>query len=118
MDYNEDLDPPPPQDIFNVFEAVYLLSQSSSDSDKYKCTWLKVKIIRSSILNDGGCPDACSRSLSIALNHEEITSIIAATSDIFQRKCANTITQPEQKKKLLSICTIFIGTSFTSVLGY
>ena len=36
MYYNEDLDPPPPQDISNVFAAEDLLSHSSSDSAKYK----------------------------------------------------------------------------------
>ena len=33
---NEGLDPPPPQDISNVFAASDLLSCSSSDSAKYK----------------------------------------------------------------------------------
>ena len=46
---NEELDPPPPQDISNVFAAADLLSQSSSDSNKYKCAWLKGEVIRSSI---------------------------------------------------------------------
>ena len=36
MTDNEDLDPPPPQDISNVFAAADLLSRSSSDSDQYK----------------------------------------------------------------------------------
>ena len=36
MDYNEDLDPPPPHDISNVFSAADLSSQSSYDSVKYK----------------------------------------------------------------------------------
>ena len=35
MDYNEDLDPPSPQDISHVFSFADLSSQSSSDSDKY-----------------------------------------------------------------------------------
>ena len=33
---NEELDPPPPQDILNVFVAADLLSSSLSDSAKYK----------------------------------------------------------------------------------
>ena len=33
--YNEDLDPPPPQDIPNIFSSADLFSQSSSDSAKY-----------------------------------------------------------------------------------
>ena len=82
MAYNKDLDIPIPQEISNVFAAADLLSCSSSDSDKYKRAWLKAKLIRSSILSAGGCPDACSISLSIALNHGEIASIIAATSAI------------------------------------
>ena len=53
MAYNEDLDPPPPQDISNVFAAAVLLSYSSSDSAKYKRAWLKAKVIHSSILSAG-----------------------------------------------------------------
>ena len=33
---NEDIDPPPPHDISNVFAAADLSSCSSSDSAKYK----------------------------------------------------------------------------------
>ena len=50
---NEDLDPPPPQDISNVFAAADLLSHLSSDSAKYKLAWRKAKVIRSYILSDG-----------------------------------------------------------------
>ena len=53
MSDNVDLDPPPPQDIYNVFAAAYLSSRSSSDSDKYKRAWIMAKLIRSSILSDG-----------------------------------------------------------------
>ena len=67
---NEDLNPPPPQDIYNVFAAAYLLSHSSSYSAKYKRAWLKAKVIRSSILSAVECPDAYSRALSIATNHK------------------------------------------------
>ena len=70
MACNEDLDPPLPQDISNVFAAADFSSQSSSYSAKYKCAWHKAKVIRSSILYDGEITDACSRALSIALNHE------------------------------------------------
>ena len=66
---NKDLDPPPPQDISNVFAAADLSSCSSSDLAKYKCAWLKTKLTRSYILSAGECPDAFSRALSIALNH-------------------------------------------------
>ena len=43
MAYNEDLDPPPPHVISNVFAAAELSSRSSSDSDKYKCACLKAR---------------------------------------------------------------------------
>ena len=49
MAFNEDIDPPPPQYISNVFAAEDLLSHSSSDSAKYKRACLKAKVIRSSI---------------------------------------------------------------------
>ena len=70
MAYNEELDPPPPQDISNVLASADLLSHSSSGPDKYKRAWLKAKLFHSSILSTGECPDACSRVLSIALNHK------------------------------------------------
>ena len=53
MAYNEDIDPPPLQDESNVFAAADLLSNSSSDSNKYKRTWYKAKVILSSILSAG-----------------------------------------------------------------
>ena len=53
MGYNEDIDPPPPHDISNVFSAADLSSQSSYDSVKYKCAWHMAKGIRSSILSSG-----------------------------------------------------------------
>ena len=61
MTYNEDLDLTPPQDILNVFAAAYLLSRSSSDSNQYRRAYLKAKLICSSILSSGECPDSCSR---------------------------------------------------------
>ena len=60
MTDNEELDTPPPQDIYNVFTAADLLSRSSSDSAKYKGAWLKAKVMRSSLLSAGECPDARS----------------------------------------------------------
>ena len=51
--YNEDLDPPPPHDILNVFAAADLSSQSSYDSVKYKRAWHRAKVIRSYILSSG-----------------------------------------------------------------
>ena len=41
MSNDEDLDPPPPQDISNMFAEADLLSQSSSGSAKYKRRWQK-----------------------------------------------------------------------------
>ena len=64
---NEDLDPPPPHDISNVFVAAYLLSQSSYDTVKYKRAWHRAKGIHSSILSSGKSPDARSTALSIEL---------------------------------------------------
>ena len=101
MAYNEDLDPPPPQDISNVFAAADLSSRSSSDSNKYKRAWLKAKVIRSSILSAGECPDACSRTLSILMNDKEISSIMAVTGAIFPERYANVITRHEQKKNIV-----------------
>ena len=57
MSDNEELDNPPPQGKSNVFAVEVLLSRSSSDSEKYKRAWLKAKVILSSILSAGDCPD-------------------------------------------------------------
>ena len=50
---NEDLDPPSPQDISNVFAAADLLYRSSYDSNKYKRAWSKAKVIHYSVLSSG-----------------------------------------------------------------
>ena len=50
---NEELDPPTPQDILNVFALADVSSRLSSDSNKYKVALLRLKVIRSSILYDG-----------------------------------------------------------------
>ena len=105
MDYNEDIDPPLPHDISNVFAAADLLSQSSYDSVKYKRAWHRAKGIRYYNLSSGESPDACSRALSIALNHKDIASIMAVTGTIFSKQYANTITRHEQKKTILSHAT-------------
>ena len=63
MGYNEDIDPPPPPDISNVFAAADLLSQSSYDTVKYKRAWHRAKGICSSILSSGESLDARSRAL-------------------------------------------------------
>ena len=77
MAYNEDLYPPPPHDILNVFAAADLSSQSSYESVKYKRSQHRAKGIHSSILSSGESPDARSRALSVAMNHKEIASIIS-----------------------------------------
>ena len=102
---NEDLDSPPSHDLLNVFAAADLSSQSSYDSVKYKRAWHRAKGIRSSILSSGEFPGACSRALSIALNHKEISSIMAVTGTILPKQYANVITRHEQKKKTLSHAT-------------
>ena len=51
MSDNEELDPPPPQDISNVFAAADFSSGSPYDSAKYKRAWIKTKVIRSYILS-------------------------------------------------------------------
>ena len=104
MVYNEDLDPPPPQDMSNVFSSADLSYQSSSDSAKYKRAWYKARLIRSSILSYGEIPDACSRALSIALNHEEISSILAVTGAILPKiyQC----NYPTRTKEFFSPCKI------------
>ena len=43
---NEELDPPPLQDILNVFSTSDMSSRSSFDSAKYKYAWLKANVIR------------------------------------------------------------------------
>ena len=53
MAYNEYLDPLPPHHISNLFAESDLSSHSSSDSNKYKCAWLKARVIRSYILSAG-----------------------------------------------------------------
>ena len=99
MAYSEDLYPPPPQDILNVFAASALSSQPSSDSAKYKHAWHKEKLIHYSILSAGESTDACSRTLSIALTHKEIASIMAVTGAISAKRYAYA-TNPHDQKQL------------------
>ena len=106
MASNEDIDTPIPQDISNVFAAADLSSQSSYDSVKYKRAWHWAKGIRSSILSSGESPDAQSISLSIALNHREIASIMAVTGTILPKRYANVITRHEQNKQNIVTCNI------------
>ena len=105
MAYNEDIDPPPPHDISNVFAAADFLSQSSYDSVKYKRAWHRAKGIRFSSLSSGESADASSREFSIALNQKDIASIMAATGIIFPKQYANIITRHEQNKIILSHST-------------
>ena len=58
------------------------------------------------LAHDGGeIPYTRSRSLSITLNHKEITSIMAVTGTILPKRYANVITRHEQKKKIFSHAT-------------
>ena len=92
MAYNEDLDPPPPHDISNVFAAEDLSYHSLSDSARYTRAWIKAKLICSSVLSAGEFPGACSIALSISLNHKEIAYIMAVTGAIFPKQYSNAIT--------------------------
>ena len=85
MSYNEDLDPPPPQDILNVFSSADLSFQLSSDLDKYKRAWYKVIVTRYPILSSTESPDAYSRALSIALDYKEIASIMVVNGAIWPK---------------------------------
>ena len=85
MGYNEEIDNVLRQDISNVFAEADLSYQSSYDTVKYKHAWHRAKGIRSSILSSGESPDAHSRSLSIAMNHREIASIMAMTGTILPK---------------------------------
>ena len=97
--YNEEIDPPPKQDISNMFAAANLLFQSSYDRVKYKRAWHRAKRIRSYILSSRESPDARGRSLSIVLNYREIAFIMAVTGTILPKRYANVITRNEHKKK-------------------
>ena len=88
-----------------MFAAADLLSCSSSDSDKYKCAWIKAKVIRSSILSAGEFPYACSIALYIELNHKDIESIMVVSGDIYRKQHSNAITRHGKKKKRLSHAT-------------
>ena len=101
MVYNEDIDPPPPNHVSNVFEAADLSSQSSYDSVNYKRAWHRAKGIRSSFLSSGESPDAHKRALSIALNHKKIASIMAVPGTIFPKQYANVITRHGEKNCLM-----------------
>ena len=92
MAYDENLDPPRPHDISNVFAAADLSSQSSYDTVKYKCAWHRSKVIRSYILSSWESPYTQSRAFSIVLNHREIAFIIAVTGTILPKRYANVIT--------------------------
>ena len=92
MGYNDNIYPPPPQDISNMFAVSELSSQSSYDTVKYKRACHRAKGIRSSILSSGESPEAQSRAFSIALNHGEISSIMAVTGTIFPKRYTNVIT--------------------------
>ena len=69
-----------------MFAAADLSSCSSSDSAKYKRAWIKVKVIRSSILSAVECPNACSRALYIAPNHKETAPIMVGDRRHFPPK--------------------------------
>eukprot|EP00978_Attheya_sp_CCMP212_P028595 scaffold99190_cov42-Attheya_sp.AAC.2 len=86
------IDPPSPQDLSNVFAASAIHSS----------------IDRTSILAAGDTPEACSQSLSIALNHALVTPIVAITGAIVPRQFASALHQQAQKTKLIK-CATSIG---------
>ena len=87
-----------------MFAAAYLSSQSSYDTVKYKRAWHRAKVIRY-ILSAGECSDACSRAVSITMNHKDIASIMAVIRAILPKNYANTITRHEQKKTIFPCAT-------------
>ena len=101
MDYNEDIDPPPPHDISDVFATADLSSQSSFASVRYKLAWHRAKGICSSILYSGESPDTCSRAFSIALNHKEIASILVMTSAVLPKKKPMQLPDTNKRKKIV-----------------
>ena len=82
-----------------------LSSSSSSNSAKYKCAWIKAKLIRCYILYARECPDACSRALFIALKHKEISSIMAVTSANFPKNLCQWNYLTLTKEKMFSHAT-------------
>jgi hypothetical protein len=101
---NDEEESPLPQDLTNVFEAADLSSRSSSKSSQYKSDWHKAKKIRASILSAGALDD-CSRALSIALNHKDISPIITKTGAIVPQEYAGVLQQYKQKKKMIADAT-------------
>ena len=109
----EDLLSPPTQEVLphnlshsftatdpNVFTASESL-RLTAHSAQYKKDWYKAKTIRASILSAGNTPDACSRVLSIALNHKEMNPIMKMTGSIMPRKYVCLIEHHEKKKRMI-----------------
>jgi hypothetical protein len=102
------IDPPSPQDLSNVFAASAIHSSIDRTSAEYKHAWRKAQEIKQAILAAGDTPEACSQSLSIALNHALVTPIVAITGAIVPRQFASALHQQAQKTKLLK-CATSIG---------
>jgi hypothetical protein len=99
------MEPPSPQDLSNVFAASALNSSLDRNSAEYKHAWRKAQEIKLAILAAGDSPEACSQSLSIALNHASMTPIVAITGAIVPRQFASALHQQAQKTKLIQCAT-------------
>ena len=99
LNNNEEIDPPPSQDILSVFSAAEFSFSSSSDSADYKRAWLKAKVIRSYILSPGEFSDACSRALYIEPNHREIAFIMTVNGTILPKQMPMQLHGINKRKK-------------------
>jgi hypothetical protein len=93
------IEPPLAQDLSNIFAASSSTSSMNKSSLEYKHAWRKAQKIKLAILAAGDTPEACSQSLSIALNHASLTPIVSITGAIVPRQFASALHQQERKRK-------------------
>jgi hypothetical protein len=98
------IEPPLAQDLSNIFAASSSTSSMDKSSPEYKHAWRKAQKIKLAILAAGD-PEACSQSLSIALNHASLTPIVTITGAIVPRQFASALHQQVQKTKMLERAT-------------
>ena len=99
------IEPPLAQDLSNIFAASSSTSSIDKSSPEYKHAWRKAQKIKLAILAAGDTPEACSQSLSIALNHASLTPIVTITGAIVPRQFASALHQQVQKTKMLERAT-------------
>jgi hypothetical protein len=99
------IEPPLAQDLSNIFAASSSTSSIDKSSPEYKHAWRKAQKIKLAILAAGDTPEACSQSLSIALNHATLTTIVTITGAIVPRQFASALHQQVQKTKMLECAT-------------